>query len=245
MNYAIKADGVYKTFLVDRYHATLYRIFKRKLLGRSLRPKTITALNDINFEIHEGENVAIVGNNGSGKTTLLKVIAGLYRPNKGCLSVNGKITVLSGLGLGMYDELSVEENMYLYGMIYGLRREIIRKNFHEIIEWAELQNFTGAKFKTLSSGMKARLAFSVTRHMESDILLFDEALSAGDKDFRDKCNAVFKDYINKGVTLIVATHNTTFVKNFCQKTLWLRKGHQMAFEKTEEVLPKYLDVKNS
>ncbi len=243
MDYAVRAERVYKIFPAERYRATMYRALRRKLARRGPGLRTIAALNDINFEIRKGEKIGVVGNNGAGKTTLLKVIAGLYEANKGRVDTGGSVSYLGGLGVGMEDELSVEENVFLYGTIYGMERGDIRKTFHEIIEWAELQSFTGAKLKTMSSGMKARLAFSVTRHIKSDILLMDEAMSAGDKHFRDKCNNVFEEYRNSGKTFITATHNTAFIRSFCAKTLWLRRGNQIAFGETETVLPEYLESK--
>ncbi len=243
MVYAVRLEDVYKVFLAERHHATTYRMLKRKLLRRGSGLETISALNNINFEVRKGEKIGVVGNNGAGKTTLLKVIAGLYEVNKGRVETEGGVSYLGGLGLGMQDELSAEENIFLYGTIYGMERDDIRKNLDEIIEWAELESFRGAKLKTMSSGMRERLAFSVTRHIKTDILLMDEAMSAGDKDFRDKCNDVFEKHKNSGRTIIVATHNTGFITSFCTKTLWLRKGDQVAFDQTEIVLPKYLESK--
>ena len=217
----------------------MFRVLKGRLLGDASNSGSFFALNDINIEVFRGEKIGIIGNNGSGKTTLLKVIAGLYGPDKGDIYRKGDAALLTGLGMGMVDELSVEENVFLYGAIYGMDRKKIKEKFHEIIEWAELQNFVGARVKTLSSGMKTRLAFSTTRYIETDIFLLDEALSAGDKTFREKCEDFFKKSRNSDTTFLVATHSLDFVRMFCTKTLWLHMSKQMAFGDTETVLRQY------
>jgi ABC-type polysaccharide/polyol phosphate transport system ATPase subunit len=140
----------------------------------------------------------------------------------------------------MIDDLTLEDNVYLYGAIYGLEREAIREKFNEIVEWAELNTFVGAELRMLSSGMRARLAFSTIRHVEADIFLFDEALTAGDKSFKEKCDEVLEKYKGSDRTFVIATHDVEFAKKFCSKTLWLAKGEQMAFGETEEVVEKYL-----
>jgi ABC-2 type transport system ATP-binding protein len=152
---------------------------------------------------------------------------------------SGDLTLLAGLGIGMVDELSVEENIFLYGAIYGMDREQIEAGLAEIIEWAELQDFAGAKLKTLSSGMRTRLAFSATRYLEKDIYLLDEALTAGDTTFQQKCEAVFHEYKKTNKTFLISTHDMNFVKIFCTKTLWLHKGRQVEFGDTAGVLEQY------
>jgi ABC-2 type transport system ATP-binding protein len=217
----------------------MFKVLKGRLFGGASHYGSFFALNDINIEVLRGEKIGIIGNNGSGKTTLLKVISGIYPPNKGDVYRKGDVTLLTGLGMGMVDELSVEENVFLYGAIYGMDRKKIKEKFHEIIEWAELQNFVGAKVKNLSSGMKSRLAFSTTRYIETDIFLLDEALSAGDKTFREKCDDFFKKSKNNDTTFLIATHSLDFVRMFCNKTLWLHMNKQMAFGDTEMVLQQY------
>jgi ABC-type polysaccharide/polyol phosphate transport system ATPase subunit len=222
---------------------TLYRLLKGKLVGNNADSQSFAALNDINIEIMRGEKVGLIGNNGAGKSSLLKVIAGLYAASSGEIRVTGEVTLLSGLGIGMLDELSVEENIFLYSAICGLERKKTKKNLQEIIEWAELQGFERAKLKTLSTGMNTRLAFSITRHIESDIVLMDEALSAGDKTFRKKCEGVFENYRNNDRTFVFASHDLEFVKKFCTRTLWLQKGQQLAFGDTDLVLQRYSEAK--
>jgi ABC-type polysaccharide/polyol phosphate transport system ATPase subunit len=241
MGCAIRVDNVSKRFSLERERVTLFRAFLRRLQRASAGAPGFYALKDINIEVLQGEKIGLVGDNGSGKTTLLKVIAGLHKPNDGQVSVNGDVCLLAGVGVGMLNDLSVEENVFLYGAIYGMGRDKIRGSFQEIIEWAELEDFTRAELKALSSGMRTRLAFSVARHIETDVLLLDEALSAGDRNFRQKCNDYFEASRRSSRTFVVATHDLHFVQMFCAKTLWLHRGQQMAFGETQQVLQQYTE----
>ncbi len=233
----IYARGLGMTFPHNTAPLTLYRQVER--LTRRRAENRLRALDDLNFEIERGEWVGIVGNNGAGKTTLLKLIAGLYRPTGGILRVNGSAMLLSGLGIGMIGELTVRENVFLYGALYGISRPQLAQQFDEIIAWAELQDFVYAKFQTLSTGMRSRLAFSVARHAASAIHLQDEALTAGDKDFAAKCHAYYEAARASDRTFLIAAHDLSFIAKFCERTLWLAKGKQLAFGDTAEVLEKY------
>jgi ABC-type polysaccharide/polyol phosphate transport system ATPase subunit len=239
---AISLKNVFKFFSIDISRPSTFTALKKLISKNGHYTRTFYALKDITVEIEKGENVGLIGNSGAGKTTLLKTISGLHKPDSGEVSIKGELNFLAGFGIGMVDELSVSENIYLYGAIYGLDRYKIHEKFDEIIEWAELQNFIGAKLKTLSTGMRTRLAFSITRYIDADIFLLDEALSAGDKTFREKCERVFDDYKKSGKTFIISTHNMEFVKKFCSKTLWLHKGEQMDYGDTGYVLAKYLQM---
>lgn len=243
MDFALRTKNLCKRFSVERERMSMFRTLERKLLGRTFHTDSFFALNDINIDISRGEKIGIIGNNGSGKTTLLKVIAGLYEPNGGHIYVHGNVSFLAGFGIGMVEELNVEENVFLYGAIYGMDRNRIKERFHEIIEWAELQHFAKAKLKTLSSGMKTRLAFSAARYIETEILLIDEALSAGDKNFKQKCQDYFERSKKSDTTFLVAAHDLEFVNMFCAKTLWLHEGRQMDFGDTEHVLKQYIESK--
>lgn len=245
MSIAVKLENISKSFSIEIARPSTFAVIKKMVNSNGHFTRNFQALKEINFEINQGEFVGLIGNNGAGKTTLLKVISGLHKPDKGKVFVNGELNFLAGFGIGMVDELSVSENIYLYGSIYGLDRDTLNENFDEIIGWAELQNFVGAKLKTLSTGMRTRLAFSITRYIDADVFLLDEALSAGDKGFREKCEKVFENRKLKGKTFIVSTHALEFVKKSCSKTLWLHKGEQMDFGDTETVLKKYLETKST
>jgi ABC-type polysaccharide/polyol phosphate transport system ATPase subunit len=244
MDCIIRTKNVSKVFAIKRSNETMFVALKRYFFNSSFNSKTFSALSDINIEVSKGDKIGIVGNNGSGKTTLLKIIAGLYRPNQGEVYINGDMILLSGLGLGMIDELSVRENTFLYGAIYGIDRQKIKEKLQEILDWAELGDFVEAKLQTLSSGMRIRLAFSTLRHFETDIFLLDEAFTAGDKNFKKKCEAVFESHQNSNKTFMIATHDLDFARMFCTKTLWLHKGKQMAYGETEKVLQLYIESKS-
>lgn len=242
-DYALRSRSLCKTFISDRRRFTVFGALKHHIGRSSGTGDLFFALKDIEIDVARGEKVAVIGDNGAGKSTLLRLIAGIYEPNSGELTVKGAVTLLAGLGIGMIDELSVTENLFLYGMIYGMERKQIEKTVTEMIEWAELQNFMESKLKHLSSGMKARLAFSAMRYIEKDIYLFDEALAAGDKNFKEKCALVFRNYKETNKTFVVATHDLKFAKSFCDKALWLHKGRQMAFGDPDEVVARYEESK--
>jgi ABC-type polysaccharide/polyol phosphate transport system ATPase subunit len=222
----------------------LVRIVRRYLSSNGSGFEPYFALHQINLDVRRGDKIAVVGNNGSGKTTLLKLIAGLYWPTLGRIDVDGRVLLLRGVGTGMLDELSVAENLYLYGIIYGMERSSIEEKFDEVLEWAELTDFASAELRTLSSGMRARLAFSLTRHFDTDIFLLDEAFSVGDKDFREKYEEVFRNQKNGDRTYLIATHDLDFARLFCTKTLWLHRGKLMAFGETETVLRQYVSPRH-
>ena len=217
----------------------MVRVLARYLSSNGSDLEPYFALHQISFDVARGDKIALIGNNGSGKTTLLKLIAGLYLPTVGSIDVDGRVLLLRGVGTGMLDELSVSENLFLYGIMYGMDRSTIREKFDEVLAWAELTDFASAELRTLSSGMRARLAFSITRHFDTDIFLLDEAFAVGDKDFRAKYEDVFRNLKNGERTYLIATHDLDFARMFCAKTLWLQKGRLMAFGETERVLRQY------
>lgn len=236
---AVDVRGVAKCFPSSRKRIPLISVFKEKLLARGPGSDVFWALQEIDLRVEVGEKIGVIGYNGAGKTTLLKLLAGLYRPTLGELNVEGRVTLLAGLGMGMVDELTLEQNLFLYGTIYGMERETVAAHLDEIMHWAELEDFVGAKLKNLSKGMRTRLAFSATRFVEADVYLLDEALSAGDKSFREKCVEVFESYRESPGTFVFSTHNMEFVRGFCSRVLWLHKGRIKAFGETEEVLERY------
>lgn len=239
MNTVIQLSDVSKAFSPDTGRTPLMGLLKNAIGNGPNRPRRY-ALRNVNLAIGAGEKVGLIGDNGAGKTTLLKLIAGLYRQTSGEVRVRGRITFLAGFGIGMIEELSVVDNVFLYASIYGVDRETVRANLDEIISWAGLEQFRAAKFKHLSSGMRVRLAFSVTRYFDADIYLLDEALSAGDQGFRKKCEQVFAEYRNRHSTMLTSSHNMQFIRKYCDKTIWIKDGELKAFGETAEVLSSYL-----
>ncbi len=240
-NHAIEVNNVYKRYFLNS-RLPFITLVKDTLGKNGFDPNEFYALSNISLEVEKGEWLGVIGHNGAGKTTLLKLVAGLLKSDKGKVKLNGSVTYLSGYGVGMIDELSVVENIYLNGAIYGIKRQVIGANLNEIIEWAELQNFTKTKFKHLSSGMRSRLAFSTTRYLDADIYLMDEALSAGDNRFQEKCGEVFEGYRKNGKTFMIAAHSFEFIEKFCDRTLWLDKGEIKAFGETSKILGQYKET---
>ncbi|HXJ84925.1 MAG TPA: ATP-binding cassette domain-containing protein [Candidatus Methylomirabilis sp.] len=232
--------GLVKEFAVGGRRHTMYQLLRARLAGGTEPPTRRRALDDINIEVRTGETIGIIGDNGAGKTTLLKTIAGLYAPTRGRIERRGEVALLAGLGVGMLDELSVAGNIRLYGALCGLSRQTIKERFDDIVHWAELAGFVAAELRTLSTGMRARLAFAITMHIDSELILMDEAFSTGDKRFQEKCDRFFQDSRTPRRTTLVATHRLDFVREFCERTLWLHGGRQAAFSATGEVLGRYL-----
>ena len=180
------------------------------------------------LSVQSGEITGLIGENGAGKTTLLKLVAGLYAPNSGSIRVRGSVTYFAGLGVGMIQDLSVRENIYLYGAICGIPRTRLHLQFEALLSWAELSEFADARLRTLSAGMKTRLAFAIASHVESDVLLLDEAFSAGDRRFQDRCNDFIISRRGGPSTILIATHNLSFVQQFCTRAVWLDHGNLRA-----------------
>jgi ABC-type polysaccharide/polyol phosphate transport system ATPase subunit len=234
-DFVVRLANVTKLFPAgNRQYSLLRTVFRTKSEG-----DTFAALHAIDLELHRGDRVGLIGNNGAGKSTLLRVVAGLHPPTSGSVEVHGQPTLLAGLGVGMVDELNVEHNIYLYGSMHGIMREDLKLKLDEILQWAELTDFRHATLKNLSTGMRSRLAFSVTRYFNSDIYLLDEALTAGDRVFRERCDDVFAHYARSQRTMLVASHDLKFVRRHCNKVLWLQRGKQMGFGPMEDVLPLY------
>lgn len=237
MGYAIQATGLYKEFSRERDPVRTLTWLRQKFFSKNDGKSRFVALRDVNFSVSAGEKVALIGHNGAGKTTLLKLVAGLYRPTRGQVHTEGRVILLAGLGLGMVDELSVRENVFLYGAIHGLGHRAIADQYDEILEWAELRRFAEARLQTLSSGMRSRLAFATMRHIDADVYLFDEALTAGDKRFRQKCMDFFMR--DTPHAFLIATHTLNMASTVCSRALWLDQGQVRAFGAANEVVAAY------
>lgn len=182
------------------------------------------ALRNINLEVDEGEFLGIIGKNGAGKSTLLKVIARVFEPTSGRVSVNGNIAPFLELGVGFQWELTVKDNIFFYGALLGMSRQEIEDKYDWIIDFSGLERFVDAKLKNLSSGMQVRLGFSITVSVESPILLVDEVLAVGDMDFQHKCYSSFERFKKQGRTVLFVSHDLTAVERFCDRVVLLEKG---------------------
>ena len=201
--------------------------------------KTFMALDGITFSLKNGDACGIIGRNGAGKSTLLKVISGIMRPSRGTAVVEGPIAALLELGSGFDGNLTVKENAYLRGAMLGYTRAFMNEVYHDIIAFADLEEFEDLPFKKLSSGMKSRLAFSVACLVKPDILILDEVLSVGDAGFRKKSEAKMKEIIDGGAITLFVSHSLPQVRQVCNKVLWIEKGRQMAFGEVNEICDQY------
>jgi lipopolysaccharide transport system ATP-binding protein len=200
------------------------------------------ALKNVSFELARAESLGIIGANGAGKSTMLKILAGVTKPTEGKIEINGKVGALIELSAGFHPELTGRENIYLYGSIIGLKKEYIKKRFDEIVEFSGLSQFIDTPIKKYSSGMYTRLGFSVTAHLDPQILLIDEVLSVGDYTFQAKCISKMLDYKKNGVSIIFVSHNLESVKKLCTKVILLQKGSVQKIGDTESTIEEYYKI---
>ena len=213
-----------------------------KLVTRKLHFTEFWALNDISFTVEKGDRVGVLGFNGAGKSTLLKVIAGVLKPTKGSVSVNGVIAPMLELGAGFDMNYSGKENIYLYGATMGYSRKFIEEKYNEIVEFSELGEFINVPVKNYSSGMRARLGFAIATAVEPEILILDEVLSVGDAKFRKKSEAKIRSMFDKGITVLFVSHSVEQVLNICNKAIILEKGKLIAQGDAKEICAKYNEM---
>ncbi len=242
---AIKVENVSKKYtLGQRGYRTLrediFRLFTHKKKGQE--DSDFYALKDVSFQLKKGEILGIIGPNGAGKSTILKLLSGITLPTKGYVHKEGKIAAMIELAAGFHPELTGRENIYLYGSIMGMKNKEIDKRFKQIVDFSEIGEFLDTPLKRYSSGMKARLGFSVSSHIDADILLIDEVLSVGDFGFQEKCIAKMEEYRNKGVTIIFVSHNLDSIRKLCKRTLLLKKGSVVVDGGTTEAIDRYFDI---
>ena len=221
---AIKVKGLHKNFNLPTEQAFGLKqaIFNRLRGIKGYKEQKV--LKGLNFEIKKGEFVGIVGRNGSGKSTLLKILAGIYYPQKGEITVNGTLVPFIELGVGFNPELTGRENVYMNGALLGFSNEEMNKMYSDIWEFAELEEFQDQKLKNYSSGMQVRLAFSIAIRARGDILLLDEVLAVGDAAFQQKCNDYFASLKDKNQTVILVTHTMDNVRKFCNRAILIDDG---------------------
>ena len=236
---AISVNDVTMTFNLNREKVDNLKEYVIKALTRKIEYKKFYALKNIDFQIKKGEHWAIMGLNGAGKSTLLKTIVGVYKPVSGSVEKQGVIAPLLELGAGFEPNYTGEENIFLYGSILGYDREYIKSKFDEIVEFSELGHFIKVPIKNYSSGMKARLGFSIATAVEPDILILDEGLSVGDAGFRKKSLAKVQSLFDNGVTVLFVSHSIEQVKAICDKAILLEHGEIIAQGNLDQVIPVY------
>jgi ABC-type polysaccharide/polyol phosphate transport system ATPase subunit len=211
----------------------------RVLKRNQVRYREFLALNDVSLHINQGEILGIIGRNGAGKSTLLKVISRVLIPTEGRVRIRGMVSPLLELGAGFHPELTGRENIFLNGTLLGHSQREIESRLPEIIEFAELGAFIDAPLRTYSSGMIARLGFSVSTTWRPEILILDEVLSVGDEVFRHKCQVRMKKYREEGATTLLVTHDSATVKSLCSRAVWLDHGQVKAVGSSEEIVNLY------
>ncbi|MDJ0743843.1 MAG: ABC transporter ATP-binding protein [Xenococcaceae cyanobacterium MO_167.B27] len=224
----------------EEFSYDLKRTILTLLEGKYRKPAKKLILDNINLTIQRGEKVGIIGANGSGKSTLLKVICGILQPTVGSVRVRGNIAPLIELGAGFDPELSVIDNIVLYGVMLGFTRQEMQKRAKIILEFAELKDYAFVPVKGLSSGMKARLGFAIATDVEPDILILDEILSVGDESFRNKCEQKMQDFWKDHVTILLVSHSMELIQNSCRKSIWVNQGKIEAMGDTEQVIGCYM-----
>lgn len=232
----IKFDNVtkmYKLFSNDK-RRLLHTFFKK------IKYKEKKAVDGVSFEVKRGEAVALFGKNGAGKSTILKMITGVSFPTTGKITVNGRVSALLELTSGFDPEFTGRENIYLKGQLLGLKNEEIEGLEQEIVEFAEICEYIDQPVRTYSSGMKARLGFSINVNIRPEILIVDEALSVGDEEFKNKCIKKVNEIINKDeVTLLFVTHSTTMAKEFCKRGILMQNGKKVFDGDIDEAIQNY------
>jgi ABC-type polysaccharide/polyol phosphate transport system ATPase subunit len=238
----VSVSGVSKRFLMlgGGAFAQVKRILPRRLL-RDPDSSLFTALSDVTFDVRKGEMVGVIGPNGSGKTTLLKLIAGLLPIDEGVITVKGKVNALLALGVGVNPDFTGRENIIYGGLLLGMTRREIEERLPQIVEFSEIGAFIDQPFRTYSSGMRARLLFSISMSLTPDILIVDEALAAGDAAFVEKCHGRVRQLLAAGVTLLFVSHNIGQIRLFCDRCLVLERGRLIFDGATDAALRRYVE----
>ena len=227
--------GVEKGFSLKQWFVDLFNPKKKKKKINN----DFWALTDVNFEVKKGEVVGFIGSNGAGKSTLLKVVAGVMKPTKGNVEVYGNICPMIELGAGFDMELTARENIYLNGAVLGYSKKFLDEKFDEIVNFSELRDFLDVPIRNFSSGMVARLAFSIATIVDPEILIVDEILSVGDINFQQKSENKMKSMIGGGTTVLYVSHSLESIKSICNKVVWLEKGKIQMIGDPQSVCEEY------
>jgi ABC-type polysaccharide/polyol phosphate transport system ATPase subunit len=230
---AITLKSVSKRYILHHQKPTLAEsLFKQR--------EEFWALKNVSFSVKKGQKLGIIGPNGAGKSTLLKIVCGITSPTKGEVKTSGKIASLIELSAGFHPDLTGEENIFINGLLLGMNRQQIKKKFKKIVDFSGIGKFIDSSLHTYSSGMMARLGFSVAVHSDPDILIIDEVITAGDEKFRKKAYQKMQQFFKARKTIIFVSHILPTIKKLCPQTLWLEKGEIKAIGPSDKIVKKYL-----
>jgi len=240
MEPVIQVKNLSKSFVIPHQrHDSLVEYLSHP--NRIFKPsgEKFTVLKDIDLDVYPGDFLGIMGRNGSGKSTLLKILAGIYSPTSGSVKVKGKMVPFLELGVGFNSELSGRENVFLNGIILGLSRSFLQEKYNEIVKFAELEKFMDMPLKNYSSGMQVRLAFSIAIMADADVYILDEVLAVGDIEFQKKCFNIFREYKKRKKTIILVTHSSASVRDFCDRAVFLKEGRLHFYDSIDGVIKAY------
>ena len=245
----IKADhvsmrfnlGIEKGFSLKQGFVDLFNFRKRREKKQKKAENDFWALTDVNFEIRRGEVVGLIGSNGAGKSTMLKIVAGVLKPTKGTIATYGNICPMIELGAGFDMDLTARENVFLNGAVMGYSKSFLESKYEEIVAFSELQDFMDVPVRNFSSGMTARLAFSIATIVDPEILIVDEILSVGDLAFQQKSEEKMLSMIQGGTTVLYVSHSIESIIKLCDRVIWLEHGHVRDYGDSERVCSAYVD----
>ena len=239
MDSIIEVSNVSVRFNLEQEKTDTIKDYLLKLVKGQLHFNEFYALRDVSFNVERGDSLALIGTNGSGKSTMLKLIAGVLYPSRGKVSVKGSIAPLIELGAGFDIDLTARENIFLNGAVLGHSRAYMKKHFDEIVDFAEIEEFIDVPVKNFSSGMVARLGFSIATQVRADILVVDEILAVGDFLFQQKCYRRMEEMLSGGTTLLFVSHDAEMVKRMCRRAVWLNDGVMMDIGEAAAVCDNY------
>jgi len=236
----LQVQNVSMYFKHTKQKITSLKEYLIKRIKNQIELNEFIALQDISFDVNRGELFGIIGLNGAGKSTLLKIIAGILKPTSGKVIRKGTVAPLIELGAGFNGDLSGYENIFLNGMLLGYSKNFLKEKVDDIIAFSELEEFIHVPLKNYSSGMKARLGFSIATSIQPDLLIVDEVLAVGDIHFRRKCEARIQDMIASGTSVLLVSHSISQVENLCSRVLWLEKGRIKAIGEARQICSEFI-----
>lgn len=237
-NICVKVENLSKRFLVLKRKETVLRVLKALIKRKPLK-RELWVLRKLSFEIKKGEKLAIVGKNASGKTTLLRILTGIYDKTSGYVRVEDAPRTLFKFWIGLNSDLSVVDNIYLFGAVHGIGRDVLEHKMDQILKMSELYHQRFSPLKELSPGQQQRLALSVFFQNTGDFLIFDESLAFVDMGFAQKCEAYFQDLLSSEKTVIITSHDTSFLRKYCKTAIWLDEGHIRVSGGVDRVINEY------